>query len=194
MTAASGILHEEMHAREFTRQGGTLEMVQLWVNLPARSKSAPPGYQTLFARDIPTVTLTEGAGTVRVIAGACQGVKGPARTFTPINVWDVRMTKGSRAEFRLPDGHTTALFVLKGKLTFNRSQAAGPTDLALFDRSGERVLAEAQEDAALLILSGEPLNEPVAGYGPFVMNTQDEIRQAISDYQSGRMGRLADPA
>jgi redox-sensitive bicupin YhaK (pirin superfamily) len=190
MTAAAGILHEEMHAREFTRRGGTLEMVQLWVNLPARFKMSPPRYQTLVGRDIPRVALADG-GEARVIAGDFRGVKGPAKTFTPINLWDLRLQAGRRAELRLSDGHTAALFVLHGKLLFDGTQRAGEADLALLARSGEEVVLEAEENATFMVLAGEPIDEPVVGYGPFVMNTQEEIRQAIADHQSGRLGRIA---
>jgi quercetin 2,3-dioxygenase len=191
MTAAGGVVHEEMHSRDFTRKGGTFEVVQLWVNLPARFKMSPPRYQTLLASDISTVTLADNAGTVRVIAGDFQRAKGPARTFTPINVWDVRLKTGRPADLPLPDGHTTALFVLHGKVTVNGAETAGEAELALFDRSGNNITVDAEDDAALLVLSGEPIDEPIVGYGPFVMNTQDEIRQAISDYQTGRLGRLS---
>jgi redox-sensitive bicupin YhaK (pirin superfamily) len=190
MTAAGGVVHEEMHSRDFTRRGGTFEVVQLWVNLPAQFKMSPPRYQTLLAADIPTVPLPDNAGTARVIAGEFQGVKGPARTFTPINVWDVRLKASRRTELRVPEGHTTALFIPRGKATLNGSETAGEADLALFDRSGTRITVEAQEDATVLLLSGQPIDEPVVGYGPFVMNTQEEIRQAIKDYQSGHLGRL----
>jgi redox-sensitive bicupin YhaK (pirin superfamily) len=189
MTAAAGVLHEEMHAREFTRRGGTLEMVQLWVNLPARYKMSPPRYQTLLDRDIPRVAVADGGGTARVIAGELQGVKGPAATFTPVNLWDLRLPTGCRAELRLPDGHTTAVFVLKGTVALNGSERAGEADLALFDPSGEEIVLEAEADATALVLSGEPIHEPVVAYGPFVMNTQEEIRQAISDFQSGQFDK-----
>jgi redox-sensitive bicupin YhaK (pirin superfamily) len=164
-------------------------MVQLWVNLPARFKMSPPRYQTLLDRDIPRVAVADGGGTARVIAGAFQDVKGPASTFTPVNLWDLRLPSGRRAELRLPDGHTTAVFALKGKLVLNGSERAGEADLALLDPSGEEVVLEAEEDATALVLSGEPIHEPVAAYGPFVMNTQEEIRQAITDFQSGRLGQ-----
>ncbi|HEY7156000.1 MAG TPA: pirin family protein [Gemmataceae bacterium] len=190
MTAASGIVHEEWHERAFGRRGGTLEMVQLWVNLPAKDKKSPPGYQDIRDRQIPAVDL-DGGGTARVIAGAFRGAKGPARTFTPVNVWDVRLKVGNRAEMTFPDGYTTLVLVLKGKAVMNGSETAGEADLAIFDRSGDRITVEATEDATLLVLSGEPINEPVVSYGPFVMNTQEEIRQAIRDYQSGRMGHVS---
>jgi hypothetical protein len=192
MTAASGVVHEEWHERAFGRRGGTLEMVQLWVNLPAKDKMSPPGYQEIRDRQIPAVNLD--GGTARVIAGEFRGVKGPARTFTPVNLWDVRLKAGNRAEMTFPDGYTTLVLVLKGKAAMNSSETAGETDLAIFDRSGDRITVEASEDATLLVLSGEPINEPVVSYGPFVMNTQEEIRQAIRDYQSGRMGHVSSPS
>ncbi|MCI0694961.1 pirin family protein [candidate division KSB1 bacterium] len=190
MTAASGIVHEEKHAREFAQRGGMFEMVQLWVNLPAQFKMASPGYQTLLDRDIPVVNLANESGAVRVIAGNFQRVKGPARTFTPINLWDVRLKAGHRTELNVPSGYTTALVSLRGKSILNGTEKVGEAELALFDRQGEDITIEAKEEATILVLNGEPINEPVVSYGPFVMNTPEEIRQAILDYQNGRMGRI----
>ncbi|GMU22203.1 MAG: hypothetical protein AMXMBFR13_22910 [Phycisphaerae bacterium] len=190
MTAASGVVHEEFHEQEFARRGGVFEVVQLWVNLPARHKMSPPRYQTLLNRSIPAVQLAGGAGTVRVIAGEFQGHPGPARTFTPIHLWDVRLRKDALAEFSLPDGHTAGVFVLNGGIRLNGSEDVGSAELAVLDRSGQQVSMETVDDSKVLILSGEPIDEPVAGRGPFVMNTDEEIRQAILDYQSGLMGRL----
>jgi redox-sensitive bicupin YhaK (pirin superfamily) len=192
MTAASGVVHEEKHAREFTRRGGTLEMVQLWVNLPAKFKMSPPKYQELLDSQIPRVSVASGGGTVRVIAGEFQGVKGPARTFTPINLLDLRLKAGNRVDLDLPSGFTTALLVLRGSAVLNGQESAGEAELAMFDRNGEAIAIEVRDDATVLVLNGEPIDEPVASYGPFVMNTQDEIRQAMRDYQSGRMGRITD--
>jgi redox-sensitive bicupin YhaK (pirin superfamily) len=191
MTAASGVVHEEKHSREFTRLGGTLEMVQLWVNLPAELKMGPPAYQTILDGQIPSVALPEGAGTVRVIAGEFEGVKGPANTSTPINLWDLRLKTYQRAEFKLPRGFTTALFVLRGEVVLGDSERAGEADLMLLTREGDRVHIEAREDATLLLLNGAAIDEPVAAYGPFVMNSKTEITQAIEDYHDGRLGRLA---
>ena len=190
MTAASGILHEEFHSHEFTRNGGTLEMVQLWVNLPARDKMAAPGYQTLLNADLPTVQLPDGAGTVRVIAGDYNGHRGPARTFTAIDVWDVRMHQGHSAAFTLPEGRTLALVVLKGTVLVNGTEVAREAQMVLLDRAGTDVVIDAQTDATLLVLSGEPIDEPIVGYGPFVMNTQQEISQAVVDFNSGKFGRM----
>ena len=190
MTAASGILHEEFHSEAFTRSGGMLEMVQLWVNLPARDKLGAPGYQTLLNQDIPSVDLPHGAGRVRVIAGAFGGHAGPARTFTPIDVWDMRLNAGATAELAATPGHTLALVVLRGTVLVNEHEVVREGQLLHFDRSGDQVRLEANSDATLLWLAGEPIDEPVAGYGPFVMNTQAEIAQALTDLRSGRFGRL----
>lgn len=190
MTAASGILHEEKHERNWSRSGGVLQMAQLWVNLPARFKTAPPGYQTLLRDQIPAAELPEGAGTVRVIAGDFGGVKGAARTFTPINVYDLRLKGGHQTAFSLPSGDNTAVIVLEGEVRFNGSHDAGAVSVALFETEGEQICVEATQDATLLVLSGEPIREPIVAYGPFVMNSEEEIRQAVTDFRSGRMGNL----
>ena len=194
MTAASGILHEEFHSTEFTRKGGTLEMVQLWVNLPAKDKMAPPGYQTILDGDIPSVELPDNAGRVRVIAGDYNGHKGPARTFTPIDVWDVRLQQGHTAGLTVPAGRTFALVVLHGTVLVNGQHVAREAQLVMLDSAGTDVSLEANSDAMILVLSGEPIQEPVVGYGPFVMNTQAEIQQAMVDFNSGRFGQMPQPA
>jgi len=191
MTAASGVVHEEKHSREFTRRGGTLEMVQLWVNLPAEFKMSAPAYQTILDGQIPSVGLPDGAGTVRVIAGEFGGVKGPAQTFTPINLWDLRLKGYHRAELMLPRGFTTALFILRGEVALADAERAGEADLALLTREGERVHIEARDDTTMLVLNGAAIDEPVAAYGPFVMNSRTEVTQAIEDYHNGLLGRLA---
>jgi redox-sensitive bicupin YhaK (pirin superfamily) len=191
MTAASGVVHEEKHSREFTRRGGTLEMVQLWVNLPAEFKMSAPAYQTILERQIPSVDLPDGAGTVRVIAGEFAGAKGPAQTFTPINLWELRLKALSRAELNLPPGFTAALFILRGEVALSDCERARETDLALLTREGELLRINARDDATLLVLNGATIDEPVAAHGPFVMNREAEITQAIEDYHSGRLGRLA---
>ena len=194
MTAASGILHDEFHSAPFTSQGGTLEMVQLWVNLPARDKMSAPRYQSLLDQDIPSVELPDGAGRLRVIAGEYDGRRGPARTHTPIDVWDLRLNQGRSVEFDFVEGRTLMLVVLHGKVLINGDQAVGEAQWALLDRAGRAVSIQADTDAALLVLSGEPIDEPVVGYGPFVMNDEAGIRQAIVDFNSGRFGRLQAPA
>jgi len=190
MTAASGILHEEFHSGDFTRTGGNLEMVQLWVNLPAKDKMAAPGYQTLLDAEIPSVGLPDEAGRVRVIAGEYGGHRGPARTFTPIDVWDVRLNAGKAANFSLPEGRTLALVVLKGTVLVNGSAVTREAQLVTLARDGSDIAIEANSDATVLLLSGEPIDEPIVGYGPFVMNTQQEIGQAIADFNSGKFGRM----
>jgi redox-sensitive bicupin YhaK (pirin superfamily) len=190
MTAASGILHEEFHSHDFTRTGGTLEMVQLWVNLPAKDKMAAPGYQTLLNADIPSVDLPDGAGTVRVIAGEYAGHRGPARTFTPIDVWDVRLDAGKAAAFALPEGRMLALVVLKGTVLVNGSEVVREAQMVTLARDGRDVSLEANTDATVLLLGGEPIDEPIVGYGPFVMNTQQEISDAVADFNSGKFGRM----
>jgi redox-sensitive bicupin YhaK (pirin superfamily) len=189
MTAASGILHKEFHSEAFTARGGTLDMVQIWVNLPAKDKNAAPGYQTLLDAEIPIVDLPNAAGTLRVIAGDHNGRKGPARTFTPINVWDLHLKQGKAASFDLPEGHTVSLVMLSGAVRVN-GRTACDGELVLLDRSGGDVSLEADSDATLLVLSGEPLGEPVAMAGPFAMNTTAELEQAYADFRSGRFGSI----
>jgi hypothetical protein len=192
MTAASGIVHEEYHSRDFARAGGTFEVAQLWVNLPARFKMAPPGYQTLLKPDIPVVELNGDTGVLRVIAGEYQGHKGPAHTYTPINVWDLRLDAAANVSLAVPEAHNLALVVLKGKVRINDSETAEPDEVVIFERDNGDVTVHAERDATVLVLSGEPLNEPIAGYGPFVMNTREEIQQAFADYHAGRFARPVD--
>ena len=190
MTAASGIVHEEFHSKGFATSGGTLEMVQLWVNLPAKDKMAAPGYQTILDGDIPSIALKDQAGSLRLIAGEFDGHTGPARTFTPIDVWDLRLKGGKLLTLDLHEGRNTALVVLRGTVQVNGQESVGEGQLALFDRKGDQMTLEASEDAVVLLLSGEPIDEPIVGHGPFVMNTEQEIHQAFVDFQSGRFGRM----
>jgi redox-sensitive bicupin YhaK (pirin superfamily) len=190
MTAGSGIVHEEFHSKEFTRSGGTFQMVQLWVNLRAKDKTANPGYQTLLNAQIPNVLLPGDAGTARIIAGEFNGTKGPAKTFTPINLWDVNLRAGKSVELPMPSGHNSAILVLSGEVVVNGGRNAGEGDLAMFARSGDGIALQAISDAKLLVLDGEPIAEPIVGYGPFVMNSRAEIQQAFEDYQLGKMGEL----
>ncbi len=191
MTAASGILHEEFHSERFTREGGTMSMMQLWVNLPARDKMAKPRYQTILDTTIPRVPLGD-AGTLRVIAGEYEGHKGPAQTFTPIDVWDVRLAPGKSVTLSVPEGHTAAIVPMQGRAQVNGSHAAGPSQLVHLAREGGEfsVTAEGDTDLAALVLAGEPIGEPVVGYGPFVMNSEREIAAAFADFQGGRFGRM----
>lgn len=190
MTAASGIVHEEMHEKQFSKKGGSLHAIQLWVNLPKAFKMSKPGYQTLLKEQIPVVELDGGAGRLRVIAGEFHGMKGPAKTFTPIHLYDLRMKAGHRTDVTVPAGFNTAVFVLQGEVVINGSGPVKEAELARLDRTGERVTVEAKADAILLVLSGEAINEPIARYGPFVMNTEEELAQAVNDYRMGKMGHL----
>jgi redox-sensitive bicupin YhaK (pirin superfamily) len=191
MTAAGGILHEEYHSPAFAKTGGPFKMVQLWVNLPAKDKMAPGGYQGIVAADIPEVDLPQGAGTARVIAGDLLGAKGPAKTFTPINVWDVRMKSDADVTLDLPEGHTAMLVVLGGHITVGDSERAGEAEMIMLSREGGDVAIHADGDATLLVLTGEPIDEPIFGHGPFVMNTESEIRTAIDDFNNGRFAQVA---
>ncbi|KGE65791.1 MULTISPECIES: pirin family protein [Pseudomonas] len=190
MTAAKGILHEEFHSEAFARSGGALEMVQLWVNLPAKDKMADAGYQTIVDGDIPVLPLADGAGQLRLIAGEFAGTQGPAHTFTPIDVWDLRLNAGKPVTLDLHEGRNTALVILRGTVLVNGEEVARQGQLALFERDGRQLTLEANDDAKVLLLSGEPIDEPIVGHGPFVMNTEQEIHQAFADFQSGRFGQM----
>jgi len=191
MTAAGGIIHEEFHSPGFAKAGGPFRMVQLWVNLPARDKMATPGYQSILSADIPPVDLPGDAGSLRVIAGEFDGAKGPARTFTPVNVWDMRLNRDASIELDLPEGHNAAIVVLTGHVTVGGTQAAGEAEVVLLGKDGAGTTIDADGNAMLLVLTGEPIEEPIVGYGPFVMNSEAEIRQAIDDFNKGEFGRMA---
>jgi hypothetical protein len=190
MTAASGILHEEFHSPAFMRNGGALEMAQLWVNLPAEHKMSAPRYQTLLNASIPQVDLADGAGRVRVIAGSFEGRDGPAATFSPVNVWDVRLQTGRKAVLKVPQHYTAAIAVLRGSVAVNGSKPASDAELLVLDRTGDEIHFDALADTTLLLLSGQPIAEPIVGYGPFVMNSRQEIETAMHDFQQGRFGRM----
>ena len=192
MTAGSGVIHEEFHSEDFSRRGGMFEMVQLWVNLPAKDKNTPPRYQHLAKEAIPVVQLADEAGYVRVIAGQHEGVQGAATTFTEMNVWDVVIDAGKEAVLTVPDNHSLSMVVLRGQAQFNGQEQAGAGQLVGFTAEGGAVkVAAGEEEVKILLLSGVPIAEPVVGYGPFVMNTEDEIRQAIHDFNHGRFGRIS---
>jgi redox-sensitive bicupin YhaK (pirin superfamily) len=190
MTAAGGIFHEEYHEEEFTRRGGRMHMMQLWVNLPAKDKMAPPGYQPLTAADIPNVPVP-GGGQVRVIAGEYEGARGPARTFTPITMLDVQLSKGARLPVSLPATYNALAVVAKGRVRAGAFTASAG-EVILFANDAPRLELVAEEDAHVILLSGEPLNESVVQYGPFVMNTVAEIEQAIVDVNRGKFGPVPD--
>ncbi len=188
MTAGGGIIHEEYHSAGFSRAGGPFRMVQLWVNLPAKDKMTPAGYQAITRDSIPTVPID--GGSARIIAGALDGTRGPARTFTPINLWDVRLGAGAEVTLPLPEGHNSMIAVLSGHVTID-GQPVGEAEIARFSTDGEGVRVQADGEAMLLVLTGEPIDEPVVGYGPFVMTSEAEIREAIDDFNSGRFGQVA---
>ena len=192
MTAAAGIFHEEYHEEEFTRTGGRMHMMQLWVNLPKKDKSAKPGYQNLEAKQFPIVALP-GGGTARVIAGDFGDVKGPARTFTPLTMLDLNLKAGEVVPVKLPASFNAMAVVATGRVTAGEKSAKSG-ELMLFANDGESLVLRAEEDAHVIVLSGEPLNEPIVQYGPFVMNTVDEIHQAIKDVNSGKMGPIPSDA
>ena len=191
MTAASGVVHEELHEAEFTKNGGIFEMVQLWVNLPKAEKMSKPSYQGIAKAQIPVIDLP-GGGHARVIAGELLGRLGPAKTFTPVNLFDVILKAGERFELPLPEGHNAAVVLRTGRVLINGTdKLSGEALIAPMSEQGDGVTLEAKADTQLLILSGEPIAEPVASYGPFVMNTREELAQAVEDYRAGRMGHLA---
>ena len=190
MTAGAGILHEEFHSTGYAKKGGPFEMAQLWVNLPARDKMAPPGYQAITDAQIPSIELPDGAGKVRVIAGSFGGQSGPARTFTPMNVWDIRLHAGKAVDFVQAEGWTTQVIVMAGSVNVN-GKALRDKEMATLSTEGTNLVIEAASEAKLLLLAGQPIDEPVVGYGPFVMNTQAEIVQAVDDFNSGKFGEMA---
>lgn len=190
MTAGSGVLHKEYHEKAFARAGGTMHMAQIWVNLPAAHKMDAPRYQSLAAAQMGVAEVPEGAGEVRVIAGEYGGVKGPAATFSPVNMFDIRLKAGGSIHLSFPARENTALMTLDGSVTINGKTEAAAHDFALFENEGEAIEVRSAAGARLLLLNGEPLGEPVAQYGPFVMNTEQEIRQAMLDFRNGKFGHL----
>ena len=191
MTAASGIVHEELHEKEWAKNGGTLHAIQLWVNLPRASKMSAPGYQTILNGDIPVIDLDGGVGQLRVIAGSFLGHKGPAHTVTPVELYDLQVKAGKGVTLALPEGHNTSILVLQGSASVNGGQVAGEAELIVCTRNGSQITVVAHEDSRLLVMAGEPIEEPIARYGPFVMNTREELMQAAQDYQAGKMGHLS---
>ncbi|SEB09043.1 pirin family protein [Rubrimonas cliftonensis] len=189
MTAGDGVLHEEFHSEGFARTGGPFRMVQLWINLPAAQKRMPPAYQALGREQIPSVAF-EGAAA-RVVAGDLGGVRGPARTVTPVNVWDVRLAAGADVKLPAPEGHTTLLAVLSGHVTVDGAQDAREAEVVLLGREGRDVALHAGGETRLLVLTGEPIDEPIVGQGPFVMNNEAEIREAVEDFRRGRFGAVS---
>lgn len=190
MTAARGLVHEEKHSKRFSETGGPFEMVQLWVNLPAKDKKHEPRYQGLKSESMPLCNLPENAGTVKVIAGDYSGYLGPAKTFTPINLWDIRLNEKGTATFSVPEGHTSAIFVLQGEVTLNDGSTITEAEIGVLTNEDTTFTVTASSAAKILYLGGEPIREPIVGYGPFVMNSFEEIHEAFRDFNSGNMGHL----
>ena len=189
MTAASGVLHKEFHETEWAKEGGIFQMVQLWVNLPAKDKMSPPKYQAIKNSEMKNVDLGE-SGFIEVIAGEFNGEKGPATTFSPVNLMNAKLKSGGKAEFSFPANFNTAALVIEGNIMVNGEEKVATDHLVLFQNEGETFTIEAAEDSIVLILSGEPLNEPIYPHGPFVMNTREEIIQAFDDFNNGKFGYL----
>jgi len=192
MTAASGVLHKEYHEKEYAKKGGLFQMVQLWVNLPAKDKMSKPKYQGITNEQMGKYNLPDNGGVVEVIAGEYSGVKGPAFTFTPIEMYNARLNKGAKLTLNLPENFNTGILVVEGKVKVNNTEDAPADHFVLFKNDGETIELEALEDSVLLVLSGEPINEPIAPYGPFLMNTKEELVQAYEDFNSGKFGELED--
>jgi len=189
MTAGAGLTHQEFHSKEFSQKGGLFEMVQLWVNLPKAHKNTQPKYQHLPKERIPVVSI--GDGEARIIAGEYDNTRGAASTFTPLNVWDISIKEDGKITLNLPASHNLSLVILRGNVIINNSQKASETQLVRFENASVAVIIKAMGgEAKILLLSGEPIDEPVVGYGPFVMNTKEEINQAIDDYRRGEFGQI----
>ncbi|HQQ93662.1 MAG TPA: pirin family protein [Bacteroidia bacterium] len=189
MTAGAGILHKEYHEEAFSKKGGAFEMVQLWVNLPAKFKNSPASYQGISAADMAVYTIPQNGGEVRVIAGAFKNLKGPAKTFSPVNLYDMRLNAGAELNFDLPAHYNCSILVVNGEGSVN-THTFKAHDLVLFSNTGESIEIHANASCVLLLMAGEPIAEPIAQYGPFVMNTMQEIQEAIEDFQSGKFGHL----
>ncbi len=190
MTAANGILHKEYHEAEWSKKGGDFQMVQLWVNLPAKDKKSDPKYQAIQYADIHRFELEDNKGTVEVIAGEYKGVKGSASTFTPMHLFNAKLKKDAKATFEFPAHYNTALLVIEGSVIVNGTEEVPLDHLALMANDGETFDIQATEDAIILVLSGEPIKEPIAAHGPFVMNTKEELIEAFNDFNNGKFGYL----
>ena len=191
MTAGEGVVHEEFHSKEFAKKGGLFEMVQLWVNLPAKDKMTPARYQAIDNSDIPVVNFADDAGQIRVIAGTFHDVKGPASTFSSINVWDGQLKAEKSEHIHVPMSHTVLVVILEGEMLINGTQKVQDSSIVLFEQNDDpAILLEAIQDTKFLVLTGEPLNEPIQGYGPFVMNTKEEIVEAFNDFNNGKFGMI----
>jgi quercetin 2,3-dioxygenase len=192
MTAGAGVLHKEYHEQEFSKKGGLFQMVQLWVNLPAKFKMTAPKYQAIENSDMSKVLLNDGKSTIEVVAGEYNGISGPANTFSPVSVFNAKLVKDAKACFSFSKNHNTGMLVIEGEIRINESKIAPENNFIFFQHDGDDIVIEAVKDSVVLILSGEPINEPVASSGPFVMNTEAEIKQAYEDYKNGKFGYLDD--
>ena len=190
MTSGKGILHKEYHEKNFSKKGGDMQMVQLWVNLPAKDKMTEPKYQNIENKDLAKVDLGSGIGSIDIIAGEFENSKGPASSFTPLSLFNVKLNKGKGTSLSFNESHNTGLLIIKGNVTINNKERAPTNHFVLFENKGKEFTIKAEDDAEILILSGEPIDEPIASYGPFVMNTNDEIRQTIDDFNNGKFGYL----
>ncbi|MCB9201535.1 MAG: pirin family protein [Flavobacteriales bacterium] len=192
MTAASGVLHKEYHEKEWSKTGGEFQMVQLWINLPAKDKMSKPKYQAIKNQDINKFKLDERGSEIEVIAGRYENIEGTASTFTPINMYNAKLKKGAEVMLNFPSDYNTALLVIEGEITINDDVNAPTDHLVLMENDGENFTIKASQDSVVLVLSGEPINEPIAAHGPFVMNTREELIQAFDDFNSGKFGHLED--
>ena len=190
MTSGKGILHKEYHEKNFGKKGGDMQMVQLWVNLPAKDKMTEPKYQNIENKDLAKVDLGNGVGSIDIIAGEFEKNKGPASSFTPMSLFNVKLNKGKGTSLSFNENHNTGLLIIKGNVTINNKERAPTNHFVLFENKGKEFTIKAEDDAEILVLSGEPIDEPIASYGPFVMNTNDEIKQTIDDFNSGKFGYL----
>ena len=190
MTSGKGILHKEYHEKNFSKKGGEMQMVQLWVNLPAKDKMTEPKYQNIENKDLAKVDLGSGIGSIDIIAGEFENSKGPASSFTPLSLFNLKLNKGRGTSLSFNESHNTGLLIIKGNVTINNKERTPTNHFVLFENKGKEFTIRAEDDAEILILSGEPIDEPIASYGPFVMNTNDEIRQTIDDFNNGKFGYL----
>lgn len=192
MTAGAGILHKEYHEKEFSKKGGMFQMVQLWVNLPAKDKMTPPKYQAIEKKDMALFLLDDGKSNVEVVAGEYKGMKGPAFTFSPVNVFNAKLIQGVKTDFSFNKNSNSGMLVIEGEVKINNTKTASENYFIFFGHEGEDIILEALKDSVILILNGEPINEPIASNGPFVMNTDTEIKKAFDDYYNGKFGHLED--
>ena len=192
MTAASGVLHKEFHSEAFSKTGGDFQMVQLWVNLPAKDKMSKPKYQAISNAQIPKMEVPNNGGIIEVIAGNYNEQNGAASTFTPVHLLNAKLNAGAEANFNFPAHYNTACIVIEGSVIVNGKEEAPLDNFVLFSNTGESFTIKASENSVLLIISGEPIKEPIAAHGPFVMNTRQEIMEAFQDYENGKFGILED--